>query len=436
MEPLEVGDSAEDALLALGTTAASGPIWLHLLVADRCNHSCLHCYQVQGLKGELSREQIENLLREFRASGGFVVSFSGGEATLRDDLIPLLAYAHELGLASVLYTNGFSMTEDLASAIADCHVWRVDISLYSDQAGEHDAVTRVPGSWAKTVQGIRWLREKRVNVTLKFTATSRSTVTAQRLQELARELDSHLLVSEHVTAGEGGRSEPTQLRRQPSDALMGVAEPELDATSMLATKPCGVGGQLSVRSDGQVQPCAQLSTPMGHIGDGATGLAASAESDVAQFFRQVTWNDLHGCRDCDVRVHCKRCFASAVGEAGDMLAPYRGACELAVARYRKLSGKQVLLLPAPNHAGSQDRDPAVGPYRREPDGNLRPVPDRLTAHDRLLVARHPWLRPSRQALESSACGANATQHATQHDSGLVQLRRQKLKPLDAARIPS
>src|SRR5450432_3901224 len=104
MEQLEAGDSAEAALLALARVACS-PIWLHLLVADRCNHTCLHCYQVQGLKGELSREQLENLLREFRATGGFVVSFSGGEATLRDDLIPLLAYAHELGLATILFTN-------------------------------------------------------------------------------------------------------------------------------------------------------------------------------------------------------------------------------------------------------------------------------------------------------------------------------------------
>jgi len=430
MEPLEVRDSPAAALLALATAAATGPIWLHLLVADRCNHSCLHCYQVQGLKGELSREQIEALLREFRARGGFVVSFSGGEATLRDDLIPLLIYAHELGLATVLYTNGFSMTEELVSAIAACHVWRVEISIYSDRAEEHDAVTRVPGSWAKTTQGIAWLRQKRVNVILKFTPTSRSTVTTQRLESLAAELDCYLLVAEQISAGEGGRSEPTELRRYPDDALLDVAEPGLDATSMLATKPCTAGDLLSIRSDGLVQPCAQLSTPMGRIGEGASGLAASAESDVAQFFRQVTWNDLHGCRDCDVRVHCKRCFASAVGEVGDMLAPYRGACELAVARYRKVSGQGALL--APSDDCSHDRDPTVGPYRLEHDGNLQPVLDQCTAHDRRLLERHPWLRPSQAALESSACSVNITQH----DRGLVQLRRQKLKQLDASRIPS
>src|SRR6478752_8936071 len=163
----ELGNYPETALLALAG-ASDSPILLHFKLADRCNHACQHCYQVQGLKGELTRDQVEGLLREFRAGGGFVVTFSGGEATLRDDLIPLLTYSHELGLATILYTNGFTMTEALANALAACHVWRVEISLYSHLAAEHDALTRTPGSWAKTTHGIRWLRARRVNVLLKF----------------------------------------------------------------------------------------------------------------------------------------------------------------------------------------------------------------------------------------------------------------------------
>jgi radical SAM protein with 4Fe4S-binding SPASM domain len=419
MDPLEAGDSAEEALLALAARAGGAPIWLHLLVADRCNHTCLHCYQVQGLKGELSREQIENLLHEFRATGGFVVSFSGGEATLRDDLIPLLAYAHELGLATVLYTNGFSMTEELASAIAACHVWRVDISVYSHLAEEHDAVTRVPGSWARTIQGIRRLREQQVNVSLKFTPTAPSTASAQQLADLARELDSHLLVGELVTAGEGGRSDPTKVRRQPKDAIADFAAPELQPTNTLKAKPCGAGDLLRVRSDGQVQPCAQLNTPMGHIGKDATGLGRAVESDVAQFFRQVTWADFPGCRECDVRAYCRRCFASAAAEVGDMLAPYRGACELAVARYQKFTGKSGLV--AAGESCASDRDPMVGPYRFDSNGNLQPVKERHTAYDQALADRYPWLRPSREALQSAACSVDPAHQ----ERGLIQLRRLK-----------
>jgi AdoMet-dependent heme synthase len=416
MTQLEAGDSAESALLALAG-AAGRPLWLHLLVADRCNHTCLHCYQVQGLKGELSREQIENLLREFRATGGFVVSISGGEATLREDLIPLLAYAHQLGLATVLYTNGFSMTAELATAIAECHVWRVDVSVYSHLAEEHDAVTRVPGSWARTIRGIVLLRERRVNVSLKFTPTSLSSATAQQLLELARELDAHLLVAELVSAGEAGRSEPTKVRRLPDDAVLAFAEPERQLPNALDTKPCSAGDLVRVRSDGQVQPCAQLNTPMGRIGDDPSGLARAASSDVAQFFRQVTWANFPGCRECDLRVHCRRCFASAVAEVGDMLAPYSGACELAVARYRKSCGKAALVT-----LGEGERDPRVGPYRLDSSGNLQLAKARYTADDVALADRYPWLRQTRERLESAAC---SVVDSSLQERGLIQLRRSR-----------
>ena len=419
MEQVGAEESAEAVLLAMAARAASGSIWLHLLVADRCNHTCLHCYQVQGLKGELSRAQIEAVLREFRASGGFVVSFSGGEATLRDDLIPLLAYAHELGLATVLYTNGFSMTEELASAIAACHVWRVDVSVYSHRPEEHDAVTRVPGSWAKTIQGVRRLRARQVNVSLKFTPTAPSTASAQQVAELARELDSHLLVGEQVTAGEGNRADPTKVRRQPEHALADLTAVGVDMSTSLAAKPCGAGNLLSVRSDGQVQPCAQLNTPMGHIGDDAAGLAKAAESDVAQFFREVTWADFPGCRECDLRAHCRRCFASAAAEVGDMLAPYRGACELALSRYRRVSGKSAFI--ATDASGAADRDPLVGPFRLDSNGDLQVAKVHYTAYDHALGDRFPWLRSPREPTQSAASGDNPTYR----EHGLIQLGRGK-----------
>jgi len=416
MEAIQTRASLDDALLALASASGS-QLWLHVLLADRCNHSCQHCYQVQGLKGELTRDQIESLLREFRAGGGFIVSFSGGEATLRDDLIPILGYAHELGLAAVLYTNGFTMTEALASAIAACHVWRVEISLYSHHAAEHDALTRVSGSWAKTTQGVRLLRSKGVNVVLKFTPTALSTSTAEQLAVLARELDAHLFVAELVTAGEAGRTEPTHVRRSPEEAISNVPSSAPAPRDSLAGKPCGAGDQLSVRSDGQVQPCAQLNTPMAQIDGDSTALARARESDVAQFFRDVTWADFPGCRECDLRVHCRRCFASAAAEVGDLLAPYRGACELTVARYRRFTGNTTPI--ALGEGCTIDRDAKVGPYRFNSNGDLRTAKAQHSAYDQTLADRFPWLRPTREGLQSSACGADAALQKR----GLVQLRR-------------
>src|SRR6478736_1300127 len=418
-EPRIFDDPAIAALVELGESSRN-PVMMHLLLADRCNHACGHCYQVQGLKGELTREQVERVLREFQAGGGFVVTFSGGEATLRDDLIPLLTYAHELGLATILYTNGYAMTEALAAAIAACGVWRVEISVYSHRAAEHDAVTRVAGSWQKTTDAIRWLRAMKANVTLKFTPTAQSTATAAQMVALAAELDAHLYAAEMVFAGEGGRLEPTKIRRAPRDAITVGFSPDhaQGEKNPLHGRPCGAGRQLSVRSDGMVQPCSLLNVSMGQIGSEATGLSKAWESDVARFFAEVTWADFPGCRVCDLRAHCSRCYASAASEVGDMLAPYRGACELAVARYREATGTLGVIAVADNES-ELDTEPAIGPYRLDAAGRLRPTKAQHGAYDRALMDRYPWLRQSREALQLSACGSAAEDRV----DGLIQLRK-------------
>jgi AdoMet-dependent heme synthase len=378
--------TAEEALQQLATAAGRGPAFLHLLVADRCNLRCQHCYQVQGLKGEMSFDEISALLASFRDAGGFVVSVSGGEATLRGDLIEILARARALGLATVLFTNAYLIDESLATRIARAGVWRIELSVYSDIAAEHDAVTRVPGSWARTVSGIGHLRKAGVNVRIKYTATRESTATVDRLAALAGRLDCALMCADHVIAAETGGIGPACARQDPG--LVAERQPNEKRDGSLDTGPCSIGNNLTVRSDGVFQPCTNVAVELGRF-DSNPDLAAAHGSEAWAFFRSLTWAHIHGCRDCDLRPVCSRCFGSAAVEAGDMLAPYRGACELAVARHvREAPGAQIL--PPTMDCGSA-RDPTVGPYRVEA-GNLRPMPDVIRKEDERRALRFAWIR--------------------------------------------
>ena len=100
-----------------------------------------------------------------------------------------------------------------------------------------------------------------------------------------------------------------------------------------------------------------------------------------------------------------------------MLAPYRGACELAIARYRKASGNPGAII-AGERSESED-EPMTGPFRIDASGQLRAAKAQHTARDRALASRYPWLRQSRDALQASACGAGPAER----ERGLVQLRR-------------
>ncbi len=400
---------------------------LSVRIADRCNHTCEHCYQVQGLKGELSFDELVHVFRSFREAGGFMLALTGGESTLRPDLPELLKAAHDLGLVVELYTNAYLVTPELAARVAAAGVWRVHVSVYSDVPAEHDAVTRVEGSWKRTTEGIRELRRSGVSVLLKHVSTRHSTATIERMSGLARALGCEFALGDHVAAGEAGNLAPVASRQHAERVAALLEAGGVDdcgsegMTSADNTAPCGAGSVgLSVRSDGLVTPCHMLSLPIGDAHD-AGGLGTVVEeSDVASFFRALSWRELHGCRDCDLRALCHRCHASALAEVGDLLAPYRAACEVAVARHARKTGNPTVRDPGPGCASG--RDPTVGPFRIEADATLVPIPDVVTPEDEERVRRFPWIRPSQGELAESAIGERAPGGRAAARQKLVQLR--------------
>src|ERR1700742_4611140 len=142
--------SALDVLARLEAETGR-PLAAMLELSDRCNEVCVHSYQVQGQKGELSTGEWRRVLDDLAEAGVLMLTLSGGEVTLRKDFLEILAYARARAFAVRLFTNGMTMTRELAAKIAAQHVVDVEISLYSPRAEGHDFVTGVPGSFDKTV---------------------------------------------------------------------------------------------------------------------------------------------------------------------------------------------------------------------------------------------------------------------------------------------
>ena len=126
------------------------PLMAHVILSDRCNHACLHCYQVHGQRGEMSTAEVVHAFDELATAGVLVLAISGGEISLRPDLVEILRAARERRFAITLQTNGYDWSDELVAEVARLGVWHVRVSIYSCVAHEHDAVTRVPGSFERT----------------------------------------------------------------------------------------------------------------------------------------------------------------------------------------------------------------------------------------------------------------------------------------------
>jgi len=59
------------------------PISVHVDVTYRCNERCEHCYLDHDDKGEMTTQEIKNILDQLAEAGVFFLVFSGGEVFMR-----------------------------------------------------------------------------------------------------------------------------------------------------------------------------------------------------------------------------------------------------------------------------------------------------------------------------------------------------------------
>ncbi len=132
----------------------SAPYRIDLALTYRCNLACTHCYNVTRDKSELTTEQWKNVIKKAWDIGIPHVIFTGGEATLRDDLAELTGFAESLGLVTGLLTNGVKLADHgYVNELKDAGIDHVQITLESSIPEIHNLMTGM-GSFHDTAAGI------------------------------------------------------------------------------------------------------------------------------------------------------------------------------------------------------------------------------------------------------------------------------------------
>lgn len=139
------------------TARPSAPYRMDLALTYRCNNDCAHCYNARPRNyPELETSQWKEILDRLWQLGIPHVVFTGGEPTLRDDLIELVAHAEKNGQITGLNTNGRRLKDTrYVEALVEAGLDHVQITLESHDPDIHDRMVRASGAWPQTVAGIR-----------------------------------------------------------------------------------------------------------------------------------------------------------------------------------------------------------------------------------------------------------------------------------------
>jgi len=128
-----------------------------------CNNKCLMCSVEEKECAFPNRtyNDIETDLKNGRLEDFTEVEFTGGEPTIRKDIIENIERANVLGYEKIsVSTNGrlFSYKEFCDKIIA-AGLNKATISLLGPNEKIHNAVTRTPGSFGEVIQGIENLNQ-------------------------------------------------------------------------------------------------------------------------------------------------------------------------------------------------------------------------------------------------------------------------------------
>ena len=242
-----------------------------------CNQQCIHCYaagQKLANQKELSTDEFKQIIYLLQEAHVSQITFTGGEPTLRKDLVELVETAS--WFVTRLNTNGILLTKKLCKELYNASLDSVQVTLYSHDKKIHNELVG-SDTFDKTIKGIKNAVEAGLNVSINTPLCSLNKDYVELLK-FAKSLgityatSSGLIVTGNATKtkSKNTRLSETQLCKILKEAKKFAKENdmELDFTSpgwikedrlrkMKFTPPsCGAClSNMAIAPDGNVIPC-------------------------------------------------------------------------------------------------------------------------------------------------------------------------------------
>lgn len=301
----------------------SAPYRMDLALTYRCQNDCPHCYVGRPADfPEMPTERWKRVIDRCWELGIPHLTFTGGEATLRPDLVELVQYAEDVGLITGLQTNGRRLRnraylDELLLAGLD----HVQITLESHDPTIHDSMVGVEGAWEETVDGIKAVVDADVYMMTNTTMTTENVSGVAETIAFAASLgvptfgcNSLIYSGAAVAVGSGIREdelvpilervkEATHRHHMRLIWYTPTQYCEFDPVGMeLGIKGCTAARyNMCVEPNGDVIPCQSYYVGMGNILDDPW--EAIWDHELARYLRNRDFM-MEKCHDCPDQILC------------------------------------------------------------------------------------------------------------------------------------
>jgi pyrroloquinoline quinone biosynthesis protein E len=165
-------------------------------LTHRCPLQCPYCSNPIDLNRrseELTTDEWRGVFQQSAALGVLQVHLSGGEPTLRRDLVDIIAAAHNAGLYSNLITAGVRLSRERLVSFADAGLDHVQVSIQDSDAQNADHIANMKGAFDQKLATARWVRELDLPLTANVVVHRQNLDHIEDIIDLALRLGAHRL---------------------------------------------------------------------------------------------------------------------------------------------------------------------------------------------------------------------------------------------------
>ena len=177
------------------------PLAMLMELTHRCPLQCPYCsnpVELEGVKQELTTQEWLSVLDQAAALGILQVHFSGGEPTVRRDLVDMVAHARKIGLYSNLITSGAAIDRPRFEALAAAGLDHVQLSFQDSETGSAELIGNYKGAQAKKLAFAGWVRQSGLPLTVNAVINRQNIDRVDAMIDMAVGLDAARVEIAHV----------------------------------------------------------------------------------------------------------------------------------------------------------------------------------------------------------------------------------------------
>lgn len=336
--------------------AVEGITSVMLELTYRCSKKCIHCYNIgatrndteistRGKRKELTLTDYKRIIDELYDEGLVKVCLSGGDPFSKEFVWEIIAYLYNKEIAVDIYTNGQRLVSKVEQ-LANYYPRVVGISLYSGKAEEHDFITRIKGSWDKTMKVIEEISAFAIPLNIKccvmrtnikhyymvFDIAQKNAAISQFELSLTDSLEGDKCVSKHL------RLSPDLLeivlRDKRTQLYVGKEKENWGSRAKnLTQNACGAGYKsFCISPEGLLMPCCAFHTSFGNLLEKSVKDILK-ESKELKWWKSLTLEQYEECGRHDYCDFCFLCPGNNFSEFGTPLKAAENNCFMAKCRY-------------------------------------------------------------------------------------------------------